>query len=93
MLQDGSLAQQTEFKKVLSQVNHYMEQNQTRYGFVLTNVELVAIHRTNKAGHLESSNPVPWTAYGSEEGPQLTVLLILWYIGMLASGNDNWGLE
>lgn len=74
----GTDSEQTGFKKVLAQVNYYMEQNDTRYGFVLTNVKLVAIRQT---------------AYGSEEEPQLTILLALWYLRMLASDNDNWRLE
>lgn len=85
--------QQNEFKKVLSQVNHYMHQNNGRYGFVLTDVELIIIRRVNDRGHLELSDSIPWTAYGSEAEPQLTVLLALWYLGMLASDNGNWTLE
>src|SRR5436305_10984934 len=42
-----------EFLQALSQVNYYMEQQHTRYGFILTNEELVAIRRCPTAGHLE----------------------------------------
>ncbi|KAE8400504.1 hypothetical protein BDV37DRAFT_257340 [Aspergillus pseudonomiae] len=82
----------TEFKKVLAQVNYYMRQHKTRYGFILTNVELVAIRRRDSNGNLELSEPIPWTTRGDTTQPQLTVLLGLWYLGMLASDNMGWEL-
>ena len=83
---------QREFKKVLAQVNYYMIQHGSRYGFIITNVELVALRRRDNNGNMELSQPIPWTARGDMAQPQLTVLLGLWYLGMLASDNVNWHL-
>lgn len=81
-----------EFKKVLSQVNYYMSDQGARYGFVITDRELVAIRRLNNVTDLQLSNPVPWSPQENTEQPQLTILLALWYIGMLASDDTNWRL-
>ncbi|KAK2767610.1 hypothetical protein FQN54_003768 [Arachnomyces sp. PD_36] len=84
---------QDEFKRVLSQVNFYMKQNRTRYGFILTDAELVAIRRLDRDGNLEVSESIPWTAAGTASQPRLTVLLGLWYLGMLASDDRGWCLD
>ncbi|KAF4199010.1 hypothetical protein CNMCM8694_006763 [Aspergillus lentulus] len=82
-----------EFKQVLSQVNFYMKQHNTRYGFILTDCELVAVRRLDRNGNLELSASIPWTAKGSASQPQLTVLLGLWYLGMLAASDQGWSLQ
>ncbi|RAH64708.1 uncharacterized protein BO66DRAFT_335634, partial [Aspergillus aculeatinus CBS 121060] len=82
-----------EYKQVLSQVNYYMIQHQARYGFILTNRELVAIRRLDNHGNLQLAAPVPWTASGTATHPQLTVLLALWTLGMLSSDNQDWSLN
>ncbi|EED22547.1 conserved hypothetical protein [Talaromyces stipitatus ATCC 10500] len=81
-----------EFKQALSQVNWYMKQHRARYGFILTDRELVAIRRLDNYGNLELSDSIPWIARGSVSQPQLTVLLALWYLGMLSSDNQWWSL-
>ena len=45
MRSSPAVADQIEYKQVLSQVNFYMEQHSARYGFVLTNAEFVAVKR------------------------------------------------
>lgn len=75
------------FRQALSQVNFYMKTAGARYGFIITEHELVAIRRTATPGHLEVSDPIPYDANGSRD-PQLTVLMALWYLGMLAAGNS-----
>ncbi|OQE25576.1 hypothetical protein PENSTE_c006G05460 [Penicillium steckii] len=75
----------TEFNQALSQVNYYMKQHHSRYGFLLTERELVAIQRLDGNGRLELSDAIPWTATGTPEEPVLTVTLGLWYLGMLSS--------
>lgn len=67
-----------EFRQALSQVKFYMTQHQAKYSFILTNRELVAIQRLDDSRALLLSNPIPWSASGSEEDPQMTVLLGLW---------------
>jgi hypothetical protein len=85
-----------------------MEQNQARYGFVLTDRELVVIRRSTGQdgrpilGNLELSKPIRWNsgmpAYDiTSRNPQarkvrLTVPLALWYLGMMASDDEDWGL-
>lgn len=90
-LRHGDPRQRNEFRKVLAQVNYDMLQNHSRYGFVITNEYLVAIRKgTARQGHLELSSAIPWTEGGAEDHPRLTVLLALWYLGMLAADNDGW---
>lgn len=81
---------QREFKQALSQVNFYMNQHRTMYGFICTNEEFVAIKKVNRRGHLLISQPIPWAARGSMNAPVMTVLLALWYIGMLTSHNTSY---
>ncbi|ODH12612.1 hypothetical protein ACO22_08093 [Paracoccidioides brasiliensis] len=70
-----------------------MNQHNSRYGFLVTNQELVAIRKLDENGNLELAQPILWTTGGTATQPRLTVMLALWYIGMLAShdqGVNNW---
>jgi hypothetical protein len=78
-------ALQKEYKQALSQVNFYMKQHHARYGFIITDTELVPVKRMPVDGHIAVANAIPWTRQGNG---QLTVLLGLWYLGMLAAGSD-----
>ncbi|KAL3468844.1 hypothetical protein BJX99DRAFT_268972 [Aspergillus californicus] len=80
---------QEQYKLVLSQVNFYMSQHKARHGFVLTNTELVAVKRLDTNGRLAVAEAIPWTAGGHG---QLTVLMGIWYLGMLAAEATNWTL-
>ena len=79
-------------REALAQVNHCMMQHRARYGFIITDKELVAIRRLDVNGNLELSPSIPWNATGAEEEPQMTVLLGLWYLAMLASIDAHWQL-
>ncbi|OJD10486.1 hypothetical protein AJ78_08524 [Emergomyces pasteurianus Ep9510] len=57
----------------------------SRHGFLLTNRELVVFRRVDDSGNLELVPPIPFTSGGTAEQPQMTVLLALWYLGMLAA--------
>ncbi|KAL4969494.1 uncharacterized protein BDV14DRAFT_84402 [Aspergillus stella-maris] len=77
-----------------------MRQHKTRYGFVITDRELVVLRRVDDdnggTGHLELAAPLWLTTAGTAAQPQLTVPLALWYLGMLSSqyeGNDCWNLS
>lgn len=83
---------QTQFRQALAQVNFYMKQHKARYGFILTDKELVAIKRLDGQGNLELSDPIPWDTQGNGAQPRLTILLALWYLGMLASDKQQWTL-
>jgi hypothetical protein len=85
-----TLAEQREYKQVLAQVNFYMRQHNARYGYILTNTELVAVKRLEGSGCLAVSMAVPWTRGGVGE---LSVLLALWYLGMLAAEDGSWILD
>jgi hypothetical protein len=91
-----------EFKKVLAQVNFYMKQHQTRYGYILTNTELVPVRRLDNNGCLELGNPIPWSASNIYEPgdpgynpnqvtyrQRLTPLLALWHLAMLAASDQG----
>jgi len=82
--------EQREYKQVLAQVNFYMRQHNARYGYILTDTELVAVKRLEGNGRLAVSAAVPWTRGGVGE---LSVLLALWYLGMLAAEDTSWILN
>jgi hypothetical protein len=87
------VSQRNEYRQALSQVNFYMNQHDSRYGFLITDRELVAIRKLDRNGNLELAQPIPWTTGGTAAQPRLTVMLALWYIGMLAShdqGVNSW---
>lgn len=91
LLNSGDPRDHVEYRQALGQVDFYMDQHDTRYGYILTDQELVAFRRIDDSGRLELAEPIPWTTSGTLEEPQLTVLLALWYQGMLAS-EDNAGI-
>ncbi|KKZ61470.1 hypothetical protein EMCG_00132 [[Emmonsia] crescens] len=78
-----------EYKQVLSQVNFYMKQHNARYGFVLTDTELVPIKRLDGNGNLLVAQSISWEARGQG---RLTILLGLWFLGMLGAADDDWRL-
>ncbi|KAL2811076.1 hypothetical protein BDW59DRAFT_155582 [Aspergillus cavernicola] len=85
-----AVIEQREYKQVLAQVNFYMRQHNARYGYILTNTELVAIKRLDGNGRLAVSTAIPWA---SGDGGRISVLLALWYLGMLAAEDTNWALN
>ncbi|OJD09777.1 hypothetical protein AJ78_08933 [Emergomyces pasteurianus Ep9510] len=92
----GTPSQQREFRQVLSQVNWYMKQHISRYGVVITDLEMVAIRRLDDNGNLELSAPISWETHGTAQQPRLTIMLALWYLGMLAAqdqGHDRWSMS
>lgn len=83
-------AVRTEYLQVLAQVNFYMKQHGARHGAILSNKELVAVKRLNANGCLAVAEPIAWSNGG--EG-RLSVLMGLWYLGMLSAEDDNWALR
>ncbi|KKZ67176.1 hypothetical protein EMCG_07121 [[Emmonsia] crescens] len=61
-----------------------------RYGFVLTDTELVPIRRLDANGNLLVARAIPWEVAGPG---RLTILLGLWYLGMLGAADDDWQLQ
>jgi hypothetical protein len=80
-----------EFRQVLSQVHHYMNVHETRYGYVLTDREFVAIRRCGqKFGDIMISKPVLWEKYGSQG---MSLALAIWFLHMLARYDKEWHAE
>ncbi|KAL4939031.1 hypothetical protein BDV06DRAFT_225422 [Aspergillus oleicola] len=65
------------YRQVLSQVNWCMRQHKARYGFVITDKELVVLRRVDDGGtgNLELAAPIRFTTAGTAARPQLTDLL------------------
>ncbi|PYH81976.1 hypothetical protein BO82DRAFT_354145 [Aspergillus uvarum CBS 121591] len=84
------LPDQREYRQVLAQVNFYMEQHHTQYGSILSDAELVAVKRLDDNGRLAVATSIPWSSGGVG---RLSVLLGLWYLGMLAAESNNWSLH
>ena len=82
-----SESKRRKFKQVVSQVNYYTRQWRTKYGFVVTDREFVAIERADSSGDLQLSAPIPMTAHG----PRLTVPMALWYLAMTAGADEDAG--
>ncbi|KAK2807021.1 hypothetical protein FQN50_005595 [Emmonsiellopsis sp. PD_5] len=83
------LGDHKEYLQVLSQVNYYMRQHRAWYGFVLSDTELVPIKRIDGDGNLLVAQAIPWEVRGPG---RLTILLGLWYLGMLGAVNNDWQL-
>ncbi|KAM3456698.1 hypothetical protein MY3296_001653 [Beauveria thailandica] len=97
---DLASPQHHKFTERLSQLSFYMLQqgyrqaqhSGARYGFILTDYELVAFRKEDTHGTISMSEPVRWGRPAGQQ-PRLTVLLALWYLGMLASHDDDWNLD
>ena len=81
----------------LSHLHHYMREHECRYGFIMTEIELVCVRagteRTPYFGFLELG---PTIALATQEG--MTACLALWYLHMLAKdqplpGQCGWRLD
>lgn len=78
-----------EYYKVMAQVDFDMCQHGARHAYVMTDTEFVAIKRLDENGQLAVAEAIPWTSGGVG---QPSVLLGLWYLGMLAVEEDTWSL-
>lgn len=58
---------------ILSEINDCMKIHRTRYGFLLTDLGMIAIRRRDSEGNLELTKPVPWNPDYEPGKPQLTV--------------------
>ncbi|KAL2012975.1 hypothetical protein VTN00DRAFT_500 [Thermoascus crustaceus] len=70
-----------------------MSQSNARYGFIVTDKELVTIKRLGGDGNIELSLSISWDVEGTADDSKLTAMLALWYLGMLASDNKQWMFE
>ena len=93
-------SQQTEFKAAIAQLNFHMNWASSRYGYILTDAELVLFKKKDNqlATHLYMAQAIPLTTFDhmstfSLHHGYLTPLLALWYIHMLAACDDEWSVE
>lgn len=78
---ENTLMTKDEFERRPAHVNFYMRQHSARYGYLLTNTELVAVKCLDGNGRLAVSTAIPWTSGGVG---QISVLLALWYLGVIS---------
>lgn len=88
-MRNGTENERKEFRQALSQVNFYMIQNHAKYGFIITDDELILIRRRDNMGNLDLSGRIPLNETGNAQRPKLTPHLALWWLGMITAGN-NW---
>ncbi|KAF3908214.1 hypothetical protein AA313_de0203074 [Arthrobotrys entomopaga] len=95
MMQAGGDEKRREFLQVLSQLQRYMREHGTRYGYVLTEQELVCVRLATDGdnnpifGCLDIANPIQWNQHG---GNRLSIPLALWFLHFLAKRDPlpNW---
>jgi hypothetical protein len=97
------------YLRALSQLHRYMREHGCRYGFIMTEIELVCVRAGGPPaadsqvplfGYLELSTPIQIATSGltKEGGLQMTADLALWYLHMLAKeeplpGQYNWRMD
>lgn len=83
--------QQAEPQKVLNQIHDYMDMHHNRFGYIITEVELIMFRRReegNKWGQLDFSPSIP---IQPEQG-RLNALMVLWYFhAKYAMYNEDMG--
>ncbi|GAD92930.1 predicted protein [Paecilomyces variotii No. 5] len=93
---DSSFAQdpnhQEAYRAGLATLNWYMRHRAARYGFMLTDKELMAVRRM-ETGDLQLSASILWRTWATSENPELTMFLGLWYLGILASYDNRWNMQ
>jgi hypothetical protein len=82
----------TQFRQVLTQLQFYMRQHGARYGYILTDEELLCVRRPGPAGELELAAPVQWGAHHvpGQGQPGLTIALALVALHLLAGDPTQW---
>lgn len=83
----------TQLSYYMLQQGHRQRHSGARYGYMLTDRELVAFKKEDARGTIRMSRSIPWRGRPADGTPRLTVLLALWYLGMLASMDGDWALQ
>ena len=102
-------AQKVDYLRGLSHLHRFMREHGCRYGFIMTEIELVCVRAGGHPsaedprplfGYLEVAEPVEISTSGMGEGGklQMTAGLALWYLHMLAKeqplpGQFHWKME
>lgn len=108
MRASGSPVEKVTYLRHLAHLHRFMREHGTRYGFIMTEIELVCVRAGGPPsedqvplfGYLEVAPAVQVSAAGKEEGGKLkmTAGLALWYLHMLAKeqpfpGQYHWKME
>ena len=89
-MQAGADGRRREYLQVLSQLHRYMRDHGSRYGYILTEQELVCVRAASDEegrpifGCLDVSVPINWNQQGQG---RFTISLALWYLHMLAKSD------
>ena len=108
-MRNGSPGQKVDYLKGLAYLHHFMREHGCRYGFIMTEIELVCVRAGGAPspdttiplfGYLEVAHPIQIAASGRGENGnlQMTAGLALWYLHMLAKeqpfpGQFHWKLD
>ena len=106
---NGGPAEQVRYLETLSRLHYFMREHGCRYGFIMSEIELVCVRAGGPPspetsfplfGYLELSAPIRMATSGkNEDGSiQMTTGLALWYLHMLAKeqpleGQLHWRME
>lgn len=108
-MRSGSPGEKIKYLQSLAHLHRFMREHGTRYGFIMTEIELVCVRAGGPPqqdsevplfGHLEVATPVQIGTSGTGEGSNLrmTAGLALWWLHMLASdqsppGQYHWRMS
>jgi hypothetical protein len=107
-MQNGTPADRVNYLRHLAHLHRFMREHGTRYGFIMTEVELVCVRAGGAPaadnvplfGFLEVSPAIQVSTQGADAGGKLrmTVGLALWYLHMLAKeqpfvGQHHWRMD
>ena len=78
-----------DYLRELALLHKYMREHNCRYGFIITEIELVCVRSGTEAipnfGYLELASPVQLK---TSEPDKMTAALALWYLSMLAKNQS-----
>ena len=92
MIEEKSDRAYDETRKVFSQIHDYMDMHHNRYGYIITQGELIMLERSIQWGQLNYSPPIPISAPSGK----LNALMVLWYFHVKYAVMDldkGWRLE
>jgi len=93
---DGDLYLQrtglTEARKVLSQIHCYMDRSEARYGYIVTDEELIFLGRRGTGwGQIDVSRPIPHD--GTDQDPLNSPYVMFYMHWKYASDHESWRLR
>ncbi|OTA38090.1 hypothetical protein BTJ68_02005 [Hortaea werneckii EXF-2000] len=108
-MRSGSVMEKIQYLQGLSHLHRFMREHETRYGFIMTEIELVCVRAGGPLnpssnvplfGYLEVAAPVQvaTTGFETDGNPRMTADLALWWLHMLAkeqplSGQYYWRMD